>query len=40
MQAGTMQYNDSERRNIQNQMRELRKKYNLEKSSWEDWTGL
>lgn len=33
-------YNDSQRKNIQEQMRNLRIKYNLKKSSWEDWNGL
>lgn len=33
------QYNDSQRREIQAEMRRLRIKYNLQKSSWEDWDG-
>lgn len=33
------QYNDSQRKSIQEQMRNLRIKNNLQKSSWEDWDG-
>lgn len=39
MKTGLDQYNDSNRRNIQSKMKQLRAKHNFPKNELEDWNG-